>query len=469
MSRSNAPIYVRDYLPADWAGGDAAAEAAAFQAACDAAGDVAAGSKGCVVLPDATILLNAEVVTPWTGMTIMGGSEKSYIKLTTPDARLRINSFRVRLMNFRVNGQDLANNGIVFSNGARAKDYNVRVENCLADGWLVDPGSVPGGSCNLITLYGCESVSNNGNGFVVADSATATDATSFRLIECEGTSNGGHGALLRNSLPGIVGGSYMGNGGYGIQLGEAGDTLPTTGAQIRFPRIEGNTLGPFSEGVGTDAIIELNDSYSDATPGGSGGTNGTNGYTVNAAGRNYRVGYSGTTGGYVVRDSNGSYLMFRSADGSVRIAAPSGLQPSYRLGNAGIYVTASATPEGNTAAAEGSICVSRAAPYAAFRKVTGTGNTGWRRLGLDTVTRESGTSTTVTEADDVLLVYGTITVTLPSATAVPGRMFTVKNTSTGTITVATAGGNIDGAATLAMATRWESKTFIAHTGNWYVI
>lgn len=67
----------------------------------------------------------------------------------------------------------------------------------------------------------------------------------------------------------------------------------------------------------------------------------------------------------------------------------------------------------------------------------------------------------------VVLASGTFTVTLPSAAAV-GREITVKNTGTGSITVASAAGNVEGAAT-AVLPSLHSITAVSDGGSWWVI
>lgn len=80
------------------------------------------------------------------------------------------------------------------------------------------------------------------------------------------------------------------------------------------------------------------------------------------------------------------------------------------------------------------------------------------------------TSYTVTAADSVIIGNGTsITVTLMSAaTATPGRVFTVKNKAATALTVASAGGSIDGATSAPLA-QWEAGSYISDGTNWFTI
>lgn len=77
---------------------------------------------------------------------------------------------------------------------------------------------------------------------------------------------------------------------------------------------------------------------------------------------------------------------------------------------------------------------------------------------------------TATNLDSVVLANGTLTVTLPSAaTAGAGREYDVKNIGTGTVTVASSSGTIDGVATKMMSTQYEAMTFISDGTNWWIL
>lgn len=69
--------------------------------------------------------------------------------------------------------------------------------------------------------------------------------------------------------------------------------------------------------------------------------------------------------------------------------------------------------------------------------------------------------------DDVVVVNAlNVTATLPSAaTAAAGRQYVVKNVNATSLTVASASGLIDGAATLTLS-QWESATFVSDGADW---
>jgi hypothetical protein len=91
-------------------------------------------------------------------------------------------------------------------------------------------------------------------------------------------------------------------------------------------------------------------------------------------------------------------------------------------------------------------------------------------LGLPVV-RAVSTSSTVADADDVIVATGTITITLPLASQSVGRTLVIKNAGVGTVTVAAAGSDlIDGAATFPMALANESVTVVgAAAGQWVIV
>ena len=67
---------------------------------------------------------------------------------------------------------------------------------------------------------------------------------------------------------------------------------------------------------------------------------------------------------------------------------------------------------------------------------------------------------------------GNVTITLPDATEVAAdTRFVVKRTTAGanTLTVATGGGNIDGAATKSMPTQYDKFTFVSDGTNYWIV
>ena len=82
----------------------------------------------------------------------------------------------------------------------------------------------------------------------------------------------------------------------------------------------------------------------------------------------------------------------------------------------------------------------------------------------------SGTYTVTVNDCVVDCTSNTFTVTLPTAAGIQGQVFTVKNSGTGVITVAAAGGEfIDGVATQVLPVQYESLTMISNNTGWGII
>lgn len=82
----------------------------------------------------------------------------------------------------------------------------------------------------------------------------------------------------------------------------------------------------------------------------------------------------------------------------------------------------------------------------------------------------SGTYTVAAGDCVVDCTANTFTVTLPTAAGVQGQIYTVKNSGTGVITVAAAGGEfIDGAASQILSVQYESITLVSTGTAWGII
>lgn len=78
---------------------------------------------------------------------------------------------------------------------------------------------------------------------------------------------------------------------------------------------------------------------------------------------------------------------------------------------------------------------------------------------------------TLTDADyAVNVTSGTFTLTLPTAVGIAGRIYVIKNSGTGTVTVDANGSEtIDGALTAALLSRYSSITIQSDGSNWIII
>jgi hypothetical protein len=90
------------------------------------------------------------------------------------------------------------------------------------------------------------------------------------------------------------------------------------------------------------------------------------------------------------------------------------------------------------------------------------------RAGVTTLT--GSTSLVVTQAGIVLVNNAAgATITLPTAASATGLIFTVKRLTANAVTVASAGGTIDGAATQPLAAQYDFLTVVSDGANWHII
>lgn len=80
-------------------------------------------------------------------------------------------------------------------------------------------------------------------------------------------------------------------------------------------------------------------------------------------------------------------------------------------------------------------------------------------------------ATTLGDSNSVVnATSGTFTVTLPTAVGIAGRVYTIKNSGTGTITVDGAGSEtIDGALSAALLSRYSAITIQSDGANWIIL
>ncbi len=104
-------------------------------------------------------------------------------------------------------------------------------------------------------------------------------------------------------------------------------------------------------------------------------------------------------------------------------------------------------------------------------KVTTAGTTLLGSLVLPLVTKTSAYP--LTAADYMCLADATsaaVTITLPDATTCSGRVYKIKriNVPGNNVTVASAGGTIDGATTAVLSAQWQCLSFQSDGTNWFV-
>ena len=80
------------------------------------------------------------------------------------------------------------------------------------------------------------------------------------------------------------------------------------------------------------------------------------------------------------------------------------------------------------------------------------------------------TSYTLTASDTIVLVSGTVTLTLPTAVGITGKIYRIKNTSNGVITIATHGSEtIDGETSASLIQKYETATIMSDGTNWMIL
>jgi len=83
---------------------------------------------------------------------------------------------------------------------------------------------------------------------------------------------------------------------------------------------------------------------------------------------------------------------------------------------------------------------------------------------------EVATATTLTENHYLVLVNGTITITLPKAVNHKERMYTIKNIGSGAVTVnAYSGEKIDGEGTVVLNSQYSYITIVSDGEEWFII
>lgn len=112
------------------------------------------------------------------------------------------------------------------------------------------------------------------------------------------------------------------------------------------------------------------------------------------------------------------------------------------------------------------INVSTSAGTTTITNTGGGGGSGITRSINSVSTNTNAASTALT--DYVYLCSGTMTLTLPTAVG-NSNLYTVKNVGSGTITVASIAGTLDGAVTLTNSTQYQSDDFISDNTNWNIV
>ena len=101
------------------------------------------------------------------------------------------------------------------------------------------------------------------------------------------------------------------------------------------------------------------------------------------------------------------------------------------------------------------------------------GKTKWNALHTDlvnVVSKSSAYTMGTAATDELCLVTGTTTITLPTAVGCTGKVYSVKRLGTGNVTVATTGvQTIDGAADVTLGEQYDTVTVVSDGTNWDIL
>lgn len=97
------------------------------------------------------------------------------------------------------------------------------------------------------------------------------------------------------------------------------------------------------------------------------------------------------------------------------------------------------------------------------------GDNTWSTTPRPTLTNISSTDTFTTADETLNCTSGTFTVSLPTAVGIKDTTYTLVNSGTGIITLASLGGNINGSSTIDLKRQHTSRTVQSDNVNWIII
>lgn len=291
---------------------------------------------------------------------------------------------------------------------------------------------------------------NNPTAVTITNASSGTTGRALNVIQNSATGNG-----LRVANAGNF--AFTGTGDGSLAWFFLDNTSDT-----------GNVLAVRNQGSGTSMII--------------------NNSATTSVGAGLSITHSGTTGVPLVVSKSGNSA---SAVTAVTIStANAGAGAAYALttsgGNVGIGVaapTAAVHIAASTTAAASLRIPSGTAPtspnsgdvwfdgtHLQFRNGSTTDQLDNQLTSNATYVAVTATYAILTTDDIVDCTSGTFTATLPTAASIAGRPYTIKNSGTGVITVATTSSQtIDGATTAVLSTQYLSITVVSDGTNWKVI
>ncbi len=262
-----------------------------------------------VYFPPGTYRTDTAITLAETGGRIRGEDwATTIVKFTAAVNGLVVSGQHARVSGIWFHGNSTGLTGLIEHNS-----FLGVFEKCSWSHWTADGGRVdeefgsPTGNCNETRHRECNFFSNTGKGF--ACPTLGSDMNNLEFSECYLSGNSSHGLLIKGQAWRMRGGIVEGNGAYGIQIGEDGDSSVSTCNVIDFPYIESNTSGGVRGSQQSQSNLILIDNL-----------NVGSGYSAHASSENMAVWMDNTGGGFMVfGDATQQFRIYNTTSGTKRI------------------------------------------------------------------------------------------------------------------------------------------------------
>lgn len=260
-------------------------------------------------------------------------------------------------------------------------------------------------------------------------------------------------ALGYQSLTAIATGSNntaVGAGSMAVSTGSTANTAVGSGALSA-------TTGSNNTGTGRNSLTANTTGASNVASGHSSLLSNTTGSQNVAVG--FEAGVTATPANANVTGGNNTYVGYRSGPGVV-----TQLTNSSAFGFRALVSASNSLALGGIGADVVSVGIGFAAPNSRLQ-VSGA---------ISTPIATKTVAYPVVSTDGTILVDATaapVTITLPTPVGIDGRRYTVKkiDATANLVTIATAAGTIDGAATKTTAVQYTSFDFVSNGANWFIV
>lgn len=301
--------------------------------------------------------------------------------------------------------------------------------------------------------------------------AVGSDALGVNLVGNDNVAIGDR-ALLNNTS--------NGNTSVGSSSLDA-NTTGNSNTGIGHDALGANNTGSNNTGVGRQALVS-NTSGGANTAIGANALDDTTTASNNTAVGNSALGMNivGSDGVAVGRsslsDSIGSFnTAVGSTAGNTITTGTNNTFLGYNSDATGVALTNAMALGANTSVtASNSVVIGDSATFVGLNGI-GAANSKLQVDGaIATPVRTESAAYPVVETDSVILVDATaapVTITLPTPVGITGRRYTVKkiDATANAVTIATAAGTIDGAATKVTTVQYTSFDFVSDGANWFII